>query len=174
MSKMSPKMGDQSHWPIDSYVFVDIVNFGALSLILRESKSCFRSEALDGLLEHFATRRTWEYDIATKNGLNRLKIRWKIDPGDLAGHDVACQVLPHLVLLIPTPKSVGTDKNSGESDKTESASLYVLPAHFQRKHYLILGSLPLVEGQFREGALVKSIVVWTIYKERIGNSTVGK
>jgi hypothetical protein len=31
-----------------------------------------------------------------------------------------------------------------------------------------------VEGQFREGALVKSIVVWTIYKERIGNSTVGK
>ena len=32
----------------------------------------------------------------------------------------------------------------------------------------------LVEGQFREGALVKSIVEWKIYKERIGNSTVGK
>ncbi len=76
----------------------------------------------------------------TKNGLYRLKIRRKIVPGDLAGHDVACQVLPHLVLLIPTPKSVGTDKNIGESDKTESASLGVLPAHFQRKHYLILGS----------------------------------
>jgi hypothetical protein len=32
----------------------------------------------------------------------------------------------------------------------------------------------LVECQFREDALVKSIVVWTIYKERIENSTVGK
>ncbi len=32
--------------------------------------------------------------------------------------------------LIPTPKCVGTDENSGESDKTESASLDVLPAHF--------------------------------------------
>ena len=32
----------------------------------------------------------------------------------------------------------------------------------------------LEEGRFREGALVKSIVEWTIYKERIGNSTVGK
>ena len=31
-----------------------------------------------------------------------------------------------------------------------------------------------VEGRFREGALVKSIVEWKIYKERIGNSTVGK
>ena len=45
-------------------------------------------------------------------------------------------------------------------------------AKFQRRLDLFNNSL--VEGRFREGSLVKSIVVWTIYKERIGNSTVGK
>jgi hypothetical protein len=77
--------------------------------------------------------------------------------------------------MIPTPKSVGTDENSGESDKTESASLDVLrTSAFSKKALPDLGLITSCRGSIQGRCAIKSIVEWTIYKERIGNSTVGK
>ena len=62
---------------------------------------------------------TQKYDIATKIGHNRPQKSIKLIVGDLECHDVACQVLQHLVLLIPTLEKLEETRIAGKGDKVQ-------------------------------------------------------
>ena len=64
-------------------------------------------------VESRAIRRNARTLEMRSKGRNRGRKSMKYRFRDLAGHDVACQVLPHPVLVIPTPKTVGTNEKSG-------------------------------------------------------------
>ncbi len=83
-------------------------------IFIESSAELRRDNQLDCVVSMANVAHTQKYDIATKIGHNRPQKSIKLIVGDLECHDVACQVLPHLVFLIPTQRNIGTSKNSGE------------------------------------------------------------
>ena len=67
-----------------------------------------------------------KYNIVTKNGRNRPENWLKSIVRVLECQDVACQVLPHLVLLIPMLEEWEQTRIAGKGDKTQYSFLYVL------------------------------------------------
>ncbi len=60
-----------------------------------------------------------KYNIGTKNGCNRPENRLKSIVGDLECHDVTCQVLPHLIFLIPMLEEREQARIAGKGDKIQ-------------------------------------------------------
>jgi hypothetical protein len=79
-----------------------------------ESAKLGPDNQLDCVVSRANITHAQKYDMATKNGCNRPENRLKLIVGDLECDDAACQVLPHLVFLIPTRRRVETSENSGE------------------------------------------------------------
>ena len=69
-----------------------------------------RDNQLDRIVSMVNVAHAQKYNMVTKNGCNRPKTQLKSKVRDLECHNVACQVLPHLVYA----KRTGTRKNSKE------------------------------------------------------------
>ena len=104
---------DRSEPLNDSYVQRRWVVFG-------ESSAEFgRDNQLDCAVSTANVMHAQKYDIATKNGYNRPENWLKLIVGDQDCHDVACQVLPHLIFLIPTLEEWEQARIAGKGDKVQ-------------------------------------------------------
>jgi hypothetical protein len=65
------------------------------------------------------TLRTLKSTIRDQNWMQSTQKSMKIDVGDLECCNVACQVLPHLILLIPTLEEWEQTRIAGKGDKIQ-------------------------------------------------------
>jgi hypothetical protein len=120
-------------------------------VVFGESSAKFgRDNQRDCVVSTANVTHTQKYDIATKNGRNRPEKRLKLIVGDL---ECACQVLPHLVFLIPTLEEREQVRIAGKGDKIQIL-LFLCVFHTKRTKtsaflwvcYLILGSITSWRG----------------------------